>query len=573
MLGTDFILDGLAGEGIDHIFMVPGGLVDPFLPALGRQSALTPIVAAQEGGAAYMADGYARASGKFGAALCIGGPGLTNTATAVATALTDGSPLLVISGEAPTAFEGLGMFQDASSQTLDDVSLLRPVTRYSSSVDNAKNLAHLFRHALIHLRSEPNGPVHLSIPQDSQVAVIDVCHEPLKPALFHARVLSLESAEASLSHFKAGANGNPPMRIVILAGAGVEHATAAKALLKFAESWDIPVATTLRGKGIFPEDHPLSLGVFGYSGTHHARMAILDSPPDLLLILGSGLNERDTMHWTLGLAPERAVVVNLSTLAMAISNDQTNVVGDAGAYLDWLEGQIGRISSALDATRSSRKQWLAGILARPRLQEPENCDSPAIPIHPARAISALRKALPRDGIVLIDSGAHRAFAGHYWQSYSPLTYISATNLGPMGWAIPAAVGVQCAQPVKKVAVITGDGCMHMHGMEVATAARYKLPIIYLVINNGALGNVWLRAHQLGPVPAELTTLPDIDWAGFARALGGNGIAVAKPEDLEQALESALHNQGPTVIDVKAGKQYPTPVHDWAVATAAWSYHE
>ena len=115
--------------------------------------------------------------------------------------------------------------------------------------------------------------------------------------------------------------------------------------------------------------------------------------------------------------------------------------------------------------------------------------------------------------------------------------------------------------------------MHMHGMEVATAARYKLPIIYLVINNGALGNVWLRAHQLGPVPAELTTLPDIDWAGFARALGGNGIAVAKPEDLEQALESALHNQGPTVIDVKAGKQYPTPVHDWAVAAAAWSYHE
>ncbi len=573
MLGTDFILDGLAREGIDHIFMVPGGLVDPFLPALGRQNALKPIVAAQEGGAAYMADGYARASGKFGAALCIGGPGLANTVTATATALTDGSPLLVISGEAATALEGLGMFQDASSQTLDDVGLLRPVTRYSSSVDNPKNLAHLFGHALIHLRSEPTGPVHLSIPNDSQVAAIEVCHQALDPALLHARVLSLEAAQASLGHFKAGKDGTAPVRIAVLAGAGVEHAEAARDLLKFAERWDIPVATTLRAKGIFPEDHPLSLGVFGYSGTHHARMAVVDNPPDLLLVLGSGLNERDTMHWTLRLAPPRALCVNLNALAMASYAEASNVVGDAGAYLHWLEGQADQISPGLNATRSARKEWLAGILAQPRLQDPENCDSSAVPIHPARVVSELRKALPRDGILLVDSGAHRAFAGHYWQSYSPLTYISATNLGPMGWAIPAAIGVQCARPGKKVAVITGDGCMHMHGLEVATAARYRLPIIYAVINNGALGNVWLRAHTLGPVPNELTTLPDIDWAGFARNFGGNGITVADPKDLEAAFDGALSNPGPTVIDVKSGKQYPTPVHDWSAAAAAWSYHE
>lgn len=159
MQGADFILDSLAQEGIDHLCMVPGGLIDPFLPALGRQTALTPIVAAQEGGAAYMADGYARASGRFGVALCIGGPGLGNAVTAVAAAQTDGSPLR-----------------------------------------------------------------------------------------------------------------------------------------DFAQRWSIPVATTLRAKGAFPEDHPLSLGVFGYAGTHHARLALLDNPPDLLLLLGSGLNERDTMH-------------------------------------------------------------------------------------------------------------------------------------------------------------------------------------------------------------------------------------------------------------------------------------
>ncbi len=263
MLGVDFILDGLASEGIDHVFMVPGGLIDPFLPALGRQSAIKPIVAAQEGGAAYMADGYARASGKPGIALCIGGPGLTNTVTAVATAKTDGTALLVLSGEAATAYEGLGMFQDASAQTLDDVSLLKPVTRYSTSIDNPENLAHLFRHALIRLRTEPTGPVHISIPNDSQVATIDARHQPLDPALTHPKVLSLSSAEASLRHFKTGEDGKAPARIVILAGAGVEHADAAQALLHFAEAWDVPVATTLRAKGIFPENHPLSLGVFG----------------------------------------------------------------------------------------------------------------------------------------------------------------------------------------------------------------------------------------------------------------------------------------------------------------------
>lgn len=573
MLGSDFILDGIAREGVEYLFMVPGGLIDPMLPALGRQSALKPVVAAQEGGAAYMADGYARASGKPGVAMCIGGPGLANTATAVATAETDGSPLFVISGEAATALEGLGLFQDASSQTLDDASVLRPITRFSTSVDNAKNLPHLFRHAIIHLRTAPCAPVHLSVPTDCLTASIDVRYAPLAPEITHPKLFSLSAAEPTLAHFKPGDDGKPPSRIVVLAGAGVEHAAASAALLRFAEAWDIPVATTLRAKGVFPEDHPLSLGVFGYAGTHHARIALADQSPDLLLVLGSGLNERDSMHWTLRLSPQRAVCVNLAPIALATEISSSSVLSDAGEYLRWLEGRIEEISPSLESTRAARKQWIAGIRSQLRLQDAENCASDAVPIHPARAVSELRKALPRDGIVLIDSGAHRAFAGHYWESYSPLTYISATNLGPMGWAVPAAIGVQLAQPNKKVAVITGDGCMHMHGLEVATAARYKLPIIYMVINNAALGNVWLRAHTLGPVPDQLTSLPDIDWAAFGRSLGANGISVRNSGELAPAMDAALKSPGPTIIDVKAGKQYPTPVHDWAVASAAWSYHE
>lgn len=568
MLGTDFVLDALAKEGVDHLFMVPGGLVDPFLPAIGRQTALKPIVAAQEGGAAYMADGYARASGRFGAALCIGGPGLSNTATAIAAARTDGSPVLLISGEVATNFEGRGMFQDASAETLDDVSTMKPITRFSTSVDSPENLPHLLRHAIIAARTEPCAPTHLSIPRDAQTATMTATYAPMPSSLVQSHMLAVESAEQSLKEFTKNA-----VRVVILAGAGIEHADAANALKIFAERWTIPVATTLRAKGIFPEDHPLSLGVFGYAGTHHARIALIDHAPDLLIVLGSGLNERDTMYWSLKLNPKRTICVNLDVTAMADHVGGVPVRGDTGAYLNFITQNSDKIALAMEATLSERKQWIAGIRALPRLQDPQNCDSDAVPLHPARAISALRKAFPRDGILLVDSGAHRAFAGHYWESYAPRTYISATNLGPMGWAVPAAVGVQCAAPSQRVAVITGDGCMHMQGIEVATAARYGLPIIYVVLNNAALGNVWLRAHNEGPVPAELTSLPNLDWAGFGKSLGANGITVTNPSQLDAAFDTAMQNKGPTVIDIKTNKAFGTPVADYAEAVAQFSYHE
>ncbi len=573
MLGTDYILDALVTEGIDHLFMVPGGLVDPFLPALGRQASIRPIVAAQEGGAAYMADGYARASGKFGAALCIGGPGLGNTVTPIAAAATDGSPVLLLSGEVATMVEGMGLFQDASSQTLDDVEVMKSLTGYSSSVDNPQNLGHLFQHALLKMMQQPRRPVHLSLPRDTQVAAIAAKHRKIDHSVAHPSLLSVNMAEASLRHLTGDSTGVPSTKIVILAGAGVEHSDGASLLRSFAEAWDIPVATTLRAKGLFPEDHPLSLGVFGYAGTHHSRMALTDEPPDLLIILGSGLNERDTMHWSLKLDAANTLIVNISAEVIGRHTSGFGIVSDCSAYLAWLMEQASRLAPALESTRQGRRQWLEGIRSTPRFQDLENSTSDAEPIHPARLVADLRSVFPRDGLLLVDSGAHRAFAGHYWTSYEPRTYISATNLGPMGWAVPAAVGVQCAVPGRKVAVITGDGCMHMHGIEVATAARYKLPIIFVVVNNSALGNVWLRAHTEGPVPAELTSLPDIDWAAFGVSLGCRGETVRHPKDLVGAFAKALGSQEPTVIDVKVDKNCKTPVADFSAAFATWSYHE
>lgn len=165
-LGADFILNALAREGLDHLFLVPGGLIDPFLPALERRRELQPIVAAHEAGAAYMADGYARASGRFGAALGIGGPGLCNMATAVAAAKTDSSPVLIMSGEVPVEMEGLGEFQDASQATLDDTAVMKPLTRLSMTVASAASLNRWLRHALTSMWARPRGPVHLSLTRD-----------------------------------------------------------------------------------------------------------------------------------------------------------------------------------------------------------------------------------------------------------------------------------------------------------------------------------------------------------------------------------------------------------------------
>jgi acetolactate synthase-1/2/3 large subunit len=359
--GTDYILDALVREKISHLFMVPGGLVDPFLPALGRFPQIRPIVAAQEGGAAYMADGYARASGRFGAALGIGGPGLGNMTTAMAAARTDSSRVLILSGEVAVAMEGLGAFQDASYETLDDPLLAAPVTRFSTSVDAVQNLNHLFRRALMEMMGPPSGPVHLSLPHDVLTGTVAVAHEPIDPPLCHPHGIDAGMADSALAALRGDGTNGPAMKIAILAGAGVEHAAGSDKLIALAERFSIPVATTLRAKGVFPEDHPLSLGVFGYAGTRHATQALLSSGIDLLIVLGSGLNERDTMHWSSRLAPARGIVsVNLSPKALAMETARgLGVVGDSGAFLDIMSSESN--AAALEKGVTARKEWIAAV--------------------------------------------------------------------------------------------------------------------------------------------------------------------------------------------------------------------
>ena len=571
MKGTEFLLRSLVEDGVDHLFMMTGGLVDPFLPALAEVPEITPVVAAHEGGAAAMADGYARASGRIGACLCIGGPGLTNTVTSMSAAYTDESPVLLLTGAVENDMQGLGLFQDATASTYNDVAIMAPVTVESYSVPNIELLRHKYRGAVKSMLDDARRPAHLTIPRDIQRAEIDAEPVAASAQLLTSMTLDTEAAK-TLWEALEGAT-----RVAILIGGGVIADDATKDVVAIAERFSIPVCTTEHAKGIMPEDHPLALGVFGYAGTRHATDAILAQDLDLLIVVGSTLNVRDSMYWSDKLAPRNGIVtVNISAVHVGchtIPKVERFVRGHGGAFAKWLRNASDGDAKQLLETRAERQAWVNQIKKGTRLYDPENMTSDQVRIHPTRMVAECRKAMPRGTIAIVDSGAHRAFASHYWDSYGPREFITASNLGPMGWGIGAGIGAKAARPDRPVVVFSGDGCFRMHGMEVQTAARFGLPVIYCVSNNDALGNVWLRAVKDGDIPARLNEAPDQDLAGFARAFGAEGITVTEPDDLAPAFAKALELDKTVVIDVKTDRNCKTPTQPYHEGAAAWSYKE
>ena len=569
---TRYLLEAVRMEGITHVFLVPGGLIDPFLPALADTRGITPVVAAHEGGAACMADGYARAGGRFGVCFAIGGPGITNMVTAMAAARSDFSPVLVVSGQVPTDWEGRGGFQDSSPAALNDVAVLRPLTKSSLLVENIHLFQHHLRASLTRMLAGFQGPVQLSLPTDIQRALVHAPWEKLDQSLYSPRFVDLQALERLWHILAPGLPATPPRKILALAGAGVEKSNASANLLAFAERFQIPVATTLRAKGVFPEDHPLSLGVFGYAGHRPAIETILSGEVEVLLVLGSGLSQRDTLFWDRRMLPSRALVqVDIDSQVIGRTwPTHVPVVGDCGEALRLLTQAHTLDAGVLEASCPQRRAWLEQIKAKgPRHYDGEHAASEAVPLHPARVVAELRRAMDRDGVLVVDSGAHRAFCGHYWDTFEPRTYISATNLGPMGWAIPAGIGAKAARPERPLAVVTGDGCMLMHGMEIQTAARYGLAAVFVVINNGALGNVWLRARKEGAGPMSLTELPLHDWAGFARSLGLQAATVTQPGELAPVFRQALAAGVPFLVDVRCDKAFSTPVTPYGQANKEW----
>jgi acetolactate synthase-1/2/3 large subunit len=565
MLVTDYILAALRDQGTGCCFIHIGGLNDNFMPALTGTEGLRTIVAAFEGGAAYMADGYARASGGLGVCFGIGGPGILNMVTALTAATADRSPVLAISGEVARSWEGMGGFQDASGAAIDDIDALRRVTGLSLSVSSRAVVSHHLRHAITHALTR-RAPVHLSVPVDVQKAQFDGDWKPVPTTLSAARFLDEDALAQAVRLLNAPDHQN----IILLVGPGVAHAGGVEALRAFAERFDIPVATTLSGKGAIREDHPLALGVFGYGGSCWAIDAIRADEVDILLVIGSGLSQRDTMQWDPKMLPSKALIhVDADPLLIGRTwASDVPVVGNAGEALNRLAA-LADVAN-LESGRAMRRSFLERIRAQgPRYYNIEDTQCDAVPMHPARVVAELRAAFPEDGVLCVDSGAHRAWFAEYWDIRQPGTHYSLTNLGPMGGAIPLGIGVKLARPERPLLVATGDGCMLMHGMEMHTAAREGVPIILAVMNNQSYGNIYFRAAKMGPGPERLTDIPGIDWVGFARSMGAEAERVERPDGIAPAVRRALAARGPYLLDLRVNKVYPTPVGVWRERQKEW----
>ncbi len=577
---TEFILETLEKEGIDHIFLVPGGVVDPLAIELANRyrsdnSRIRPIVAAHEGGAAFMADGYSRASlslkeKKFGVCMGIGGPGVTNMVTAVSAAYADRSPILIIAGRIPLSWEGKGTFQDSSSSLgIDDIALMRPMTAFAASVAEAEAVPRFLRKAIRAIRDVESLPAFLSISRDVQLMECKGCSY-IAPAKGPPRIIDREEVMDVPEIIKEDTY------MAILAGNGAVRSQASCELKRFADTYGIPVLTTLRAKGVLPENDSMSLGVFGIGGSLWANKAILGDKDkgipkvEVLLVLGTTLNANNTFF---GKAPlpegRKLILIDINPNSdRDIEFDHKMVMADVKTFLDWMEENKASYHDALIKTKHGRQKWVQAIKNLDRYDKIEDHPSSEKSVHPARVIADLREVAnscnARNAVVVVDSGAHTFFTGHYWESYGPNEFLFLSTTGPMGYGIALGIGAWLAHQDHRdntenqvpCICIMGDGSMLMHGMELHTAVRYEIPLIVVVMNNETLGNVYLRymVEKQELAAEEIAKIkPRQNWATFANACGAGGIRVDNQCDLIMAYREAFRftreEKKPFVIDV------------------------
>lgn len=558
MKASEFLLKMLQKQGISHLFLVPGGYVDPFISALGKVAVINGIVATHEGGAVFMADGYARASGKFGVAMGIGGPGITNMITGIATAYTDEIPLFIVTGETKISIEGRGAFQDSSTGGIDDTVILQPITVKKLNVVDVGSLnfdVKQLLHAM--LNHAKRGPVQLSVPVDIQEQEGNFQCEKIQDSFYHPRLLDKQNV-ADLWPLL-----NRQSRIVILAGTGTLHSGASNALVEIADRFNLPIATTLEAKGVMPEDHRLSLGVFGWFGSRRANEVLLSKQIDVLIVLGSKLSQMGTMSFTKDLLPRHALIINDLSESNWYANYEPKlfILGDNNEFLQTLLNADKKQQQILLETASARKKWIEKyVLKIPHYYDEDNLKNDIIPIHPARVIHELQRAMPANTMLFVGEGAHGFFAAHYWISLKPRQFFTTVKyMSPMGWSVAAAIGGKLARPDQVAVCLTGDGSIMMHGMEIQTAARYNIPVIFIVFNNKSHGNPQLRGRRVGKFECNFLSLPQHDWAKFGEALGAVGMTVTKPEELFSTFEQALQLKKTVIIDVITGN-YPTPTY-------------
>jgi len=540
LYGSQLLVNLLESNGVEFVFGVPGGHLLKFYDSLVDSSQITPILTKHEAGASFMATGFAQVSGKIG--VCVGtvGPGATNLITGVASAYMDSVPLLVLTAQVGTSTIGKGGLQEATGEgrTISHVEIFDGMTKYSTLVFDVGKLEQSFRKALTQALNGRPGPTHLDVTANTFAAEVDVDSSVFKPVNSYS--MSGDKASIARAADLVFSARNP----VILAGYG--SLSARQEILTLAEAYSIPVATTLRAKGVIPENHQLSLGVVGLYGTNIANKYIR-SGVDVLLAIGLSFSEFTTHTWDPNFQPSTALIQIDIDVGEIGKNYPVNVgiIGDSKKIMEQLvtlmreKGQ--KTIGDIDSIKSMKQKRL--YYSDPKMV------SEQVPLKPQRVMKDLREALPEDVIVFGDIGNSLAWMESFFQAYKPKSHFICSTLASMGYGVAASIGGQIAAPEQQVVCICGDGGFQMQGMEVLTAVNYDVPVKWFVLNNGTLGMIRDTQDILFNKRRVSTDFMNPDYVKLAEAMGAEGLRITKPSEIVEVAKEALGNGRPTVVDV------------------------
>lgn len=579
---ADLIIDSLGELGVEYVFGVPGGAIEPLYNALaraGRRGGPQAVVARNESGAAYMADGYARETGRLGVCIATSGPGATNLITGVACAYDNHVPLLVLTGQPPIHSFGKGALQESSCTGINTVGMFRHCTRYNSLVSHGDQLATKLFNAVMQAQRAPYGPSHLSIP-------VDILRQPLGELHHRPSFAALLNQAPALVDLDAIGQLATLLREarqpVWLIGDGCGEAVGP--LMQLVQMTQGTFITTPDGKGFVNARHPLYRGVFGFGG-HASARDLLAGQPDLVIALGTGFGEFNSGGWSANLLNSRLVHVDTSDdKLMRSPMARLHVRGRIRSVCELLVGLLTpQVEHPASNVLPFQHPQQAQAAYEAMVDKPQALQDTQSPVKPQRLIGTLGERCPPHVRFVADAGNSAAWSVHYLaprdrrrgagalpaaapapgpgereQRTSRSSWLRVTmDFAPMGWAIGSAVGIALGNPRCPVVCLTGDGSYLMNGQEITVAAELGLPVLYVVLNDSALGMVKHGQRLAGAEPIGFQ-LPTIDYAAMAAAMGIPGHVIRTPAELDALdFDAMLARRGPTLLDVRIdGEEVP-----------------